>query len=150
MQTDLELSIHEKNAIIELDHLPTINAVPQQMHQLFYNLVNNALKFKKPEEQPLIRLQCRTITGTELKHHPDLSPGKTYHWLTVKDNRIGFDQKAAGRIFILFQRLHSRDAYAGTGIGLALCKKVVQNHQGRIWAEGNPGEGACFNVILPA
>jgi light-regulated signal transduction histidine kinase (bacteriophytochrome) len=82
--------------------------------------------------------------------HPELARSKKYHEISVQDNGIGFNPQAAEKIFTMFQRLHTKEAYAGTGIGLALCKKVVINHRGKIWAESSEGEGATFNVLLPA
>lgn len=149
VQSDLELAIHEKGAKIHSDELPTIKAVPQQMHQLLYNLVNNALKFSKQGQVPVINITCIELDAVEIKQHPELKAMKRYYLITVQDNGIGFSQDAAHKIFVMFQRLHSKDAYAGTGIGLALCKKVVQNHGGKIWAESNEGAGATFKIVLP-
>ncbi|RYZ22883.1 MAG: PAS domain S-box protein [Chitinophagaceae bacterium] len=140
VEQDLELVIAEKKAIIDVDRLPRVWGVQQQMHQLFYNLLNNALKFQKPGVAPRVQIAC---TQAE-------EQGKVMYHLTVSDNGIGFSADAAGKIFGMFQRLHSKAAYAGTGIGLALCQKVVQNHGGSIRAEGRPGEGACFHIRLPA
>jgi PAS domain S-box-containing protein len=148
--TDLELVIAEKGATITADALPTINAAPVQMHQLFYNLINNALKFSKPNVSPRIQINCNEISGSTLMAHPELARSKKYHEISVQDNGIGFNPQAAEKIFTMFQRLHTKEAYAGTGIGLALCKKVVINHRGKIWAESNEGKGATFNVLLPA
>jgi len=150
VQNDLELVISEKNAKIQSDQLPTIYAVSQQMHQLFYNLVNNALKFARADVPLLITISCNTLTNDEKLLHPELKPNQTYFHIAVSDNGIGFDQSSAEKIFVLFQRLHSKDSYAGTGIGLALCKKVVNNHEGKIWATGDKNHGATFNIFLPA
>jgi len=149
VQSDLELIISEKGATITSDQLPTITAIPAQMHQLFYNLLNNALKFSRPGISPCIRITCQEINSSQVTQHGDLDQGKTYQAFTIKDNGIGFNQESAQKIFDMFQRLHSKETFAGTGIGLALCKKVVQNHGGKIWAEGKPGEGATFHVLLP-
>lgn len=149
VQSDLELVIAEKEARILSDALPTIRAVPQQMHQLFYNLVNNALKFSRPDIPPVITIRCRELEGSDLARHPELETGKRFYEMVVQDNGIGFSPESADKIFGMFQRLHNRQAFAGTGIGLALCKKVVTNHKGKIWAESSPGEGARFTVILP-
>ncbi|HEY0068041.1 MAG TPA: PAS domain-containing protein [Flavisolibacter sp.] len=149
VQTDLELVIMEKSATIHSDHLPVLRAVPQQMHQLFYNLVNNALKFSRPAQPPIVHIECGKLLPHELKKHNDLAQDRTYYLITVRDNGIGFRQDLADRIFGMFQRLHSKDQYAGTGIGLALCRKVVLNHGGKIWGESKEGEGAVFRIILP-
>ena len=150
VQADLELVIHEKGAHVQADELPTVKAVAGQMHQLFYNLLNNALKFSKAGEPPQIRVTCCPAGVDTLGRYAELDPARTYYEIAVSDNGIGFKPESAERIFDMFQRLHSKDAYAGTGIGLALCKKVVVNHRGAIWAESQPGEGATFRVLLPA
>lgn len=148
IESDLELLITQKSAVIQKEELPTLKAIPLQMHQLFYNLVNNALKFTSPHRSPVVR-----ITGTLLPSQTilewALSPDMRYHYLTVSDNGIGFEQEFKDRIFVLFKRLHSQQTFQGTGVGLALCKKVVENHQGRIWAESQPGQGATFHIVLP-
>jgi signal transduction histidine kinase len=120
------------------------------MHQLLYNLLNNALKFSKAGEPPHIMIKCRELHGLKLVEHKDLDKSKTYYTITVQDNGIGFSQDHADKIFNMFQRLHSREVFGGTGIGLALVKKVVSNHGGKIWAEGKEGEGATFKILLPA
>ena len=147
--SDLELVIAEKNAVIRWGRLPVVCAVPQQMHQLFYNLVNNALKFSRPGLAPEVEISCRSLNAETVTQHPELNSTKKYVEITLKDNGIGFSQHQAEKIFVMFQRLHTKEAYAGTGIGLALCKKVVTNHKGKIWAESAPGEGATFRIILP-
>jgi signal transduction histidine kinase len=150
VQSDLELIISEKGAAITSDQLPTITAIPRQMHQLFYNLVNNALKFSRGGIAPCIRITTRQLNGSQAAEHQDLDKSKTYFAFTIQDNGIGFHQESSQKIFEMFQRLHSKETFAGTGIGLALCKKVVQNHGGKIWAESKEGEGATFNVLLPS
>jgi len=146
---DLELLIQEKGARISSDKLPVISAIPQQMHQLFYNLVNNALKFSRPDVPPEIAVRCHIPGLDELRDQPELDIRKPYYRISVSDNGIGFNSDAAGKIFVMFQRLHSKESYAGTGIGLALCRKVVQNHGGKIWAESSEDNGATFHVLLP-
>jgi PAS domain S-box-containing protein len=150
VQSDLELVISEKRATITSDALPIIKGIPNQIHQLLYNLINNALKFSKVEEPPRIIITCTALQGLELVDYKELDPGKTYYSITIQDNGIGFSQINADKIFDMFQRLHSRDKFGGTGIGLALVKKVVSNHGGKIWAEGKEEKGATFNIILPA
>lgn len=149
VQLDLELVISEKNARIQYDALPRINAITGQMHQLFYNLLNNALKFSKPDIAPLLRISCEEAPPA-LKQFPDMQEDLTYYHITMLDNGIGFPQESSDKIFGMFQRLHNKESFAGTGIGLALCKKIVENHNGFIWAESKPGEGAAFHVLLPA
>ncbi|GAA4342347.1 PAS domain-containing protein [Flaviaesturariibacter amylovorans] len=149
VQSDLELVIQEKGARVSSDALPTMRAVPHQMHQLFYNLMNNALKFVLPGATPEIRVRCRILTDADRAAHPELDAHRTWYGISFSDNGIGFSPESAERIFLMFQRLHQREAYGGTGIGLALCRKVVQNHGGSIWAESKPGEGATFHILLP-
>lgn len=150
VHVDLELVIQEKSAIIHTDELPMLKANPGQMHQLFYNLINNALKFSKPDQTPVITVSCRKLHATMLLSTSGLVNDKQYYEFVVQDNGIGFNPEASEKIFALFQRLHSKDDYEGTGIGLALCKKVVQNHHGKIWAESIPDKGATFTILLPA
>jgi hypothetical protein len=147
--TDLELAIQQKEAMVYYEELPTLRAIPLQMHQLFYNLLNNALKFAKKDESPLITISSRLLKATEIESYPHLKADRQYCELVVKDNGIGFKQDTASKIFLLFQRLHDRQSYSGTGIGLALCKKVALNHDGDIFARSAPGEGASFHVLLP-
>jgi PAS domain S-box-containing protein len=142
---DLELAIAEKKAKVFSSSLPVVRAVPHQMHQLFYNLLSNALKFTVPGQPPLVNIACRQLEAT-----PENAPGAKAYEITVQDNGIGFEPVFADKIFQLFQRLHSKDVYPGTGIGLALCKKIVETHQGEISAESQPGHGATFRLVLPA
>jgi light-regulated signal transduction histidine kinase (bacteriophytochrome) len=149
VSSDLELVIQEKGARLFAEELPTIKAIPVQMHQLFYNLINNALKFSKPGQPPVINIRCKTMTSTELQEHPELNKKKRYHLISVEDNGIGFSEQHKEKIFTLFQRLHSKETYSGTGIGLSLVRKVVMNHAGKVWAYSTPEKGATFNVLLP-
>ncbi len=143
VETDLELLIAQKSALIETGKLPTLHAIPLQMQQLFYNLLNNALKFSKEGVQPRIYITCRN-TDRQVNDEE-----KSFYEITVRDNGIGFDEASADKMFTIFQRLHDRALYTGTGIGLALCKKVVENHGGHISAGSVPGEGAVFTILLP-
>ncbi|RYY39576.1 MAG: PAS domain S-box protein [Chitinophagaceae bacterium] len=140
VRQDLELAIAQNGAEIVSESLPTLPAIPLQMHQLLYNLVNNALKFVRPGVPPRVEVQCREVT----------EGGKEYYEIRVHDNGIGFSQQYAQRIFTIFQRLHDRSTYTGSGIGLAICKKVAENHGGSIRAEGRVGAGATFIVVLAA
>jgi PAS domain S-box-containing protein len=146
--SDYELLILQKNALIKPENLPIISAVPLLINQLFYNLIGNALKFTKRNIQPVISITCTTPTPDQ-KSQWELDPQKEYIEIVVRDNGIGFDQTYADKIFTIFQRLNERSQYGGYGIGLALCKKVIDAHKGRIFAEGKLKEGATFNVILP-
>jgi len=147
---DLDLLITQRRAIIKTAGLPTIDAIPLQMRQLFFNLLNNALKFVPAERKPLIEIKCRSIPAEEIKAREDLVNDTKYYEIEVADNGIGFNNSHAEQIFGLFKRLHPKDSYGGSGIGLALCYKVVQNHNGVIFAEGEEDKGARFHVILPA
>lgn len=136
VQSDLELMLQQKGGTLYYESLPVINAVPAQMERVFYNLVNNALKFSRQEVAPEIRIET--------------SQTPTHILLRISDNGIGFEQRFAEKIFGMFERLNDKFSYPGTGIGLSLCKKVVENHKGTIWAESEPGNGAAFYIQLPA
>jgi len=146
---DFDLLVEEKKAVIKSDKLPTIDAVPLQMNQLFYNLISNALKFAKEEVPPVINITSRTLSEKQIKKYPALNPSLSYVEISVKDNGIGFEKQYSEKIFTIFQRLHSRDAFIGTGIGLALTKRIIENHQGVTFAIGKEDKGATFHVILP-
>ncbi|MEO6348395.1 MAG: ATP-binding protein [Aquaticitalea sp.] len=146
---DFELLIDEKKAVIKFDELPTIDAIPLQMNQLFYNLISNALKFSWEEVPPVITVTSRTLSNKQIKKYPNLNPANSYIEIIVKDNGIGFEQKYSEKIFTIFQRLHSKETFIGTGIGLALTKKIIENHHGLTFAEAKENKGASFHVILP-
>lgn len=143
--SDIEMKIISTGATVNFDKLPVIEAVPSQMQQLLQNLLLNSLKFQQKEVRPVITISCEIIDSQQAK----MKSGQEYVRITVKDNGIGFNQKYADRIFALFQRLHGRSDYEGTGIGLALCKKITEFHHGRIYARGEENQGAEFIVILP-
>jgi light-regulated signal transduction histidine kinase (bacteriophytochrome) len=147
IKTDLELLIEEKKAVINADKLPTIKAIPLQVGQLFLNLISNSLKFCK--NPPHINITSRVVTNEEIKKEARLKKETNYLQLTFSDNGIGFDQQYADRVFSIFQRLHSNSEYAGTGIGLALCKKIVENHNGLITVESELNKGTSFHIYLP-
>ncbi len=144
--TEYEQTVTASNARITIDELPTIQAVPGQMEQLFGNLIANALKFTAPGESPVIEVSTRLISDAVER---GLRPGKSYSGIIVRDSGIGFDEKYATHIFDLFQRLHGKTTYEGTGIGLAICKRIVVFHKGDIIAHSQPNRGATFTVILP-
>lgn len=146
VKNDVELIVEEKGAMIKSMSLPVINGIEQQLYQLFYNLINNALKFSTAK--PVIEISCRNLQKDERTSYPDLSEGN-YIELIFKDNGIGFEQKHAKQIFTIFKRLNSKDKYEGTGIGLALCKKIVDNHHGVISVTSELGVGTSFSIILP-
>jgi signal transduction histidine kinase/CHASE3 domain sensor protein len=148
---DLQLSISESNAKIEIEHLPKLASTnPVQMQQLFLNLIGNAIKFHKENSPPEIHISYRIIEGA-LVHLPDenVDVQKTYYEITVHDNGIGFDEKYRDKIFTIFQRLHGRSEYKGTGIGLAVCKKICHNHGGYITAKSDGESGSDFIIYLP-
>lgn len=147
---DLELPIAHNGAIIKVDGLPTVEGHASQLKQLFYNLINNALKFRKPDVCPVVQIHSHLIVPDTIPEDWSLSRDRPYWHIVVKDNGIGFEQKYADQIFTIFQRLHGRATYEGTGIGLAICRKVVSNHDGYIYAVSSPGNGAAFNIVLPA
>jgi light-regulated signal transduction histidine kinase (bacteriophytochrome) len=146
--SDYELLISEKNASVEYGALPVIPGNIAQLEQLFANLVGNSLKFSK--ERPKIAISWRQLLGGEVKEKfPAANKGKEYVEIRFSDNGIGFEQQYAEKIFAIFQRLNSRDQFAGTGIGLALSKKIVENHNGFITAVSELGKGATFFIYLP-
>jgi two-component system CheB/CheR fusion protein len=147
--TDFELLITQKNAEITYDNLPVIEAIPLHMNQLFYNLIGNALKFTKKGVQPVITIKSIKLPDDVKLSFSQLNPEKEYFKITVSDNGIGFNQEYGNKIFTIFQRLNDRALYGGYGIGLALCKKVADTHEGIVYAEGKPKVGAAFTIILP-
>jgi signal transduction histidine kinase len=119
-----------------------------QMRQLFTNLFTNAIKFKKADQPPRIRITCKLLNNEEADAR-HLRPNLRYYLISVSDQGIGFDQEYAEKIFQIFQRLHGKAEYPGSGIGLAICKKIADNHMGTIYSESVQGKGATFNIILP-
>lgn len=146
---DLELLINQKEAFIKQENLPAIDAIPLQMNQLFYNLINNALKFTRRDVKPIIEITSKKLSPEEAKQYLEPKDDIQYYDIMVKDNGMGFDQVYSKQIFEMFKRLGDKINFPGSGIGLALCKKVVANHNGFIYAEGTENEGAVFHVILP-
>ncbi|MBS1597744.1 MAG: PAS domain S-box protein [Bacteroidetes bacterium] len=147
---DFELTIQQKKAIIKVEPLPLIRATPLQMNQLFYNLINNSLKFTKKDVRPEITIQSTLLEPKQISKFKNLNPELSYIDITVRDNGIGFEQQYAEQIFEVFKRLQNKNIYPGSGIGLALCKKILLNHQGDLYAEGFENEGAAFHVVIPA
>ncbi|MFC5407788.1 PAS domain-containing protein [Larkinella bovis] len=147
VESDFELLIAQKRAVIQRMVLPIIEGIPTHLNQLFANLIGNSLKFSA--EAPLITITAETVSGDSIPPGSGLPSGRPYVHLKIADNGIGFEQAYAERVFTIFQRLNHRKAYAGTGIGLALCRKIVENHGGLIRAESEPNKGATFHVFLP-
>ena len=139
--SDLETRLEEVGGQIEVTNLPTIEADRTQMRQLFQNLISNALKFRQPETVPLVKIEGQLL--------PAQSQNRQLCQITVQDNGIGFDEKYLDRIFGVFQRLHGRGSYEGSGIGLAICRKIIERHGGSLTANSKPEQGSTFIVILP-
>ena len=147
-KSELTEIIDEKKAIIHKSKLPKLEVIPYQIEQLFINLIGNSLKYSQPDVHPEITIETEKVLS---KDYPDLLDQniKKFYKISFSDNGMGFDPQFKETIFILFQRLHSKTDYPGTGIGLAICKKIVENHKGHITAESNIGKGSVFTVFLP-
>jgi len=141
--SDLVVRMEQSKGQVKWNNLPSIHADATQMHQLFQNLIGNALKFRKPDETPVVTIESKILDPSPLGR-----PGPACQ-ITVQDNGIGFDEKYLDRIFTIFQRLHGRHEYEGTGIGLAVCRKIIDRHGGFLTARSIPGQGATFLVTLP-
>jgi PAS domain S-box-containing protein len=148
VQTDLELKIEETGTTINVEVLPVIEAIPSQMKQLFDNLLNNSIKFRKPNVHPVINIRCLRLSRRQKEQH-HLDTGNTWFKIDFTDNGIGFEPEFNARIFQIFQRLHGKTEYPGSGIGLAICKKIIDQHKGLIYATGESDNGATFTIILP-
>jgi PAS domain S-box-containing protein len=146
--TDLEVRIEQTKAKVEVGTLPSIEADPMQMRQLLQNLIGNALKFQAPNAHPFVKIDAQ-IVKSPFAGGADDSPDAEVCELSVQDNGIGFDEKYSQKIFAMFQRLHGRNEYEGTGVGLAVCRRITDRHGGSIQAKSKPGEGATFIVTLP-
>jgi light-regulated signal transduction histidine kinase (bacteriophytochrome) len=150
----LEIEIEKTNARINVADLPVICAVPALMRQLFYNLISNALKFRKDSITPIIQITAEKINPITIGSVNELLPvrkvnGAGYYKISVADNGIGFDPKYADEIFMVFKRLHSHHEFEGTGVGLATCKKIIEKHNGFITAQSKLNEGSVFTIGLP-
>ena len=145
---ELSQNIEDKKAIINHSELPTIEAVSFQMQQLFTNLLSNSLKYAKEGVAPVIDISCKEITAKYESKLKDNS-SKKYYKIEFTDNGIGFDQENAEKIFLLFNRLHGKTEYHGTGVGLAICKKIIETHDGEIFATSQPNVGTTFTIYLP-
>ena len=149
IKEDFEMLISQKNASVIIGQLGVIEANSLHMNQLLYNLLGNALKFSRDEVKPVIEIASRILSEEEVEEFPNLNKAWEYREIVVSDNGIGFDQQFAKMIFVIFQRLHSSGKFEGTGIGLALCKKIVDYHDGEIFAMSKEGEGSVFHILLP-
>lgn len=142
----LDVQIKETGAQIDIGDLPTLDCDPSQMRQLFQNLIGNALKYSRKDVPPVIGIACEAKSSEA--RHPGGGRATTHHF-TITDNGIGFEQEYAERVFGIFKRLHGSEAYPGTGVGLAICRKIVERHNGTIAASAVPGHGATFTITLP-
>jgi len=147
-KNDLHVIMIEKQVTIEYENLPVIMGVCIQISQLITNLLGNAIKYSRAEIKPLIKITSSVINGKEIEH-PSASKKTNYHSIEFADNGIGFEQEYADKIFELFQRLHGKNEYSGTGIGLGIVKKIITSHNGFITAKGTPNVGATFTIYLP-
>ena len=147
--SDLDYEIQQKSARVVTDQLPTTWAIPTQIRQLFQNIISNALKFGKRDHSPQIEIGYDVVPGTEIAGLADQNKQEQYYRIHCKDNGIGFDEKYADDIFMVFKRLHSYSEFEGTGIGLSICKKIVERHGGYIHVKSRVNEGSTFTITLP-
>jgi PAS domain S-box-containing protein len=146
--SDLEVRIEQTKAVLKVSDLPAIEADPLQMRQLFQNLISNALKFQPAGQQPVLEISAELIKG-QFAGTPEEDPYAEQCRITIRDNGIGFEEKYHEKIFAVFQRLHGRNEYEGTGVGLAVCRRITDRHGGSITAHSQPGQGASFVITLP-
>jgi PAS domain S-box-containing protein len=156
---DLELRLEKSGAKVEVGELPVLEADPMQMRQLLLNVIGNSLKFQRPGSVPVVKIQSRIIDADSAVRAPAAKPGSTdadgvptlgqLCELSIQDNGIGFEEKYTEKIFAVFQRLHGRTEYEGTGVGLAVCRRIAERHHGTIVGRSKPGEGATFIITLP-
>jgi PAS domain S-box-containing protein len=149
LRSDFKEQLAEKNVTIQAGNMCHVKVIPFQFRQLLDNLISNAIKFSRPDTLPVIRIESEMRDGSGL-HNKTLSPGDRYCHLSISDNGIGFDPRYKERVFEVFQRLHGKSEYSGTGIGLAIVKKIVENHNGLIEVHSEPGKGTCFDIYIPA
>jgi signal transduction histidine kinase len=151
IKEELTLMISDRKAQISVIPavLPTMNAIPFQIQQLFSNLILNAIKYSREGINPVINIKHEVVMGADIVGIDGVMPNNNYHHFMVIDNGIGFESMYAEKIFVIFQRLHTRNEYEGTGIGLAICRRIVANHQGFINAESKAGKGSTFHIYLP-
>lgn len=149
VKQELVQVIDDKKGTIESENLPSLNVIPFQIQQLFTNLINNSLKYSKADTPPSITIKSKLVNAADEELLPQNSVLQ-YHKISFTDNGIGFEQEYAKKIFILFNRLHNKNEYDGTGIGLAICKKIADNHKGYLFAKGELGIGSTFTLFLPA
>jgi signal transduction histidine kinase len=146
---DMEVEIESKKASITTSVLPAIDAIPSLVRQLFQNLISNSLKFCKDDCQPVIQIRTEKISQPNINGSFNVLKNTHYHQIYFSDNGIGFEQQYLEEIFIVFKRLHSQQSYQGSGIGLSICKKIVEKHNGHITAHSKVNEGSTFVITLP-
>ncbi len=146
---ELEIEIEKNNARINISELPVIWAVPSLMRQLFHNLISNAIKFRKKTVEPVIHIEAKKLNSTDSSFPVKTMNGNNYYKISISDNGIGFDPKYADEIFMVFKRLHSYHEFEGSGVGLSICKKIIEKHNGFITAQSKPGNGSTFIFGLP-
>jgi len=149
VQNDFRESLALKNGMIIVQQTCVVNAIPFQIGQLFHNFISNSIKFSIAGKPLRIYVECKIEKGEKLAVE-GLIPDKQYCHISIADNGIGFDPQYKEKIFEVFQRLHGKEEYGGTGIGLAIVKKIVDNHGGLIFASGEIGKGATFDIYFPA
>jgi signal transduction histidine kinase len=147
--SDLDLEIEQKGATVTVGKLGSVKGHTRQLQQAFHNLIGNALKYSRPGVPPAITIDCVKVAGADLQESLSTDRNRTYHRITVTDNGIGFEQADADRIFNVFTRLHGMAEYKGTGVGLSIVRKIIENHGGSITAQSQPGAGAKFTVLFP-
>ena len=146
---ELEIEIEKNNAKIHVDDLPAIWGVPSLIRQLFHNLIHNAIKFRKKTVEPIVHIQAQKISSKDNSLPIKMLSGNSHYKITVSDNGIGFDPKYTDEIFMVFKRLHSYHEFEGSGVGLSICKKIVEKHNGFITAQSKINEGSTFIIVLP-
>lgn len=146
---ELEIEIEKSNAQVVYNELPSLWAIPSLLQQLFYNLISNGIKFRKKDVAPVVTISTERINNSDNSDRKSYLNGLPYFRITVSDNGIGFDEKYADEIFVVFKRLHSYHEFEGTGVGLSLCKKIVEKHDGIITASSKLQEGSSFVIDLP-
>jgi len=146
---ELEIEIEKTKAQVNINSLPSVWAVPSLIQQLFYNLINNAIKFRKDESFPVINIYADKMQPSEINIYKKLSDNVDYYKINISDNGIGFDEQYSEEIFVPFKRLHSYHEYEGTGVGLSICKKIIEKHNGFITAKSKLDEGSTFIIALP-
>lgn len=145
---ELSQNNNEKKATINYKSLPELRGIPFQLKQLFTNLISNSIKYSAPNRVPIIDIESTIIDGKDICEK-QADKNKTYYKITVADNGMGFEQEYAEKIFMLFQRLHDKNTFSGNGVGLSICRKIVENHNGFITATSVPDEGTTFIIYLP-